>query len=262
MIRKEISSKRYSLIVAVSFVFLFCFYLYLSHNQHIKNPLDTTIPTLHQLYNGVIKIYNANWLIIDSKATGYRLFAGLSTGVILSLIVGMGMGVSKSIEAFFIYPILFFARIPSTAMMAIYFTLFGTDLNLYIAMIAMGIFPALTMAIFAAAKTDVPDVGVFKAYTLGASNWEVILEVVLMQILPRIIDNIRLSIGPAMVFLIAAEWMLAGEGFGYRLRVQSRFSYMDVVYIYLFVLGVFGVCLDWCLVKLRLNLCPWFERSE
>ena len=78
------------------------------------------------------------------------------------------------------------------------------------------------------------------------------------QILPRIIDAVRLQIGPAMVLLVAAEWMVAGEGFGYRLRLFYQRTDMTVVYLYLILLGVAGLSADYALTWLRRKLCPWF----
>ena len=61
-----------------------------------------------------------------------------------------------------------------------------------------------------------------------------------------------------MVFLIAAEMLFASEGFGYTIRQQSRLVNMNVVYIYLAILGLSGLLFDWILVRLRRWLCPWF----
>ena len=68
----------------------------------------------------------------------------------------------------------------------------------------------------------------------------------------------RLQIGPAMISLIAAEWLVADAGFGYRLRLQGRIFHFDVVYTYLIVLGVTGLLIDWALSLTRRKLCPWF----
>ena len=84
-------------------------------------------------------------------------------------------------------------------------------------------------------------------------------EVVLRQILPRIIENARLQIGPAMIFLIAAEWALSDVGFGYTLRIQSRLQNMNIVFTYLAILAVAGLVIDWSLIWLRRWLCPWFK---
>ena len=51
-----------------------------------------------------------------------------------------------------------------------------------------------------------------KAQTLGASTWQMALRVVLPQIMPRLIEALRLSLGPALLFLIAAEAIAADRG--------------------------------------------------
>ena len=66
------------------------------------------------------------------------------------------------------------------------------------------------------------------------------------------------QIGPAMVFLVAAEWMLGDVGFGVRLKLQSFKTNMNVVYIYLAILGVTGFAMDSFLIWLRRRICPWF----
>jgi NitT/TauT family transport system permease protein len=143
-------------------------------------------------------------------------------------------------------------------MLAVYFVLVGADLKLFVAMIALGIFPTLAQSIYQAAKKDVTEHAVSKAYTLGASHLEVIWDVVYKQILPRIIESVRLQVGPAMIFLIAVEWLVNEPGFGYRLRIQSRVLNMNVVYIYLIILGLFGFLIDAALSLLRRKICPWF----
>jgi ABC-type nitrate/sulfonate/bicarbonate transport system permease component len=125
-------------------------------------------------------------------------------------------------------------------------------------MIALGIAPALAQTVHQAAKKDVSDHAIFKAYTLGASHVEAIWNVICRQILPRVIENVRLQVGAAMVFLIAAEMLVADVGFGYRLRLQGRLLNMNVVYSYLIVLGTAGLLIDWSLSTLRRRLCPWF----
>ena len=90
---------------------------------------------------------------------------------------------------------------------------------------------------------------------------EVVWEVIIPQILPRIIDAIRLQIGPAMIFLIAVELKYDG-GMGYRLRNASKGFYYNVIYIYLILLGVFGMGLNWGLLWFRKWLCPWFGESK
>jgi NitT/TauT family transport system permease protein len=263
MIRQKIRKESFLLTACVAICLLVAGYSWLSSRQHCFNPKDTTIPNLHQFAEGFDKIVSKDatghiWLLDDFGATLSRHLGGLFVGSMLALVVGMLMGISPYAEAFFGWPVNFFSKIPPTAMMAVYFVLFGTEYKMFVAMIALGIFPVLAQAIYQSVKNDVPDCFIFKAYTLGASLWEITYNVIFMQILPRIIESVRLQVGPALVFLIAAELLVADVGFGYRLRIQSRLLNMNVVYIYLIVLGVSFIFMDWALRFIRRRTCPWF----
>lgn len=263
MIRRPIRLQTRVILSIASICLLVVLYAVLSHRQHRINPKDTTIPNWSQFVEGWRRLATADaaghvWLKEDMWATYSRLALGVLTGVLLAVLIGMAMGCFAQAEAFFLPPLSFLAKIPPTAMLAVYFVLVGTEMEMYVAMIALGIFPTLAQAIHQAAKKDVTEHAIYKAYTLGASALEVIWNVVYKQILPRILENVRLQIGPAMVFLIAAEWAVADVGFGYRLRIQSRLLNMNVVYTYLAILGVTGFLIDWCLSLLRRRLCPWF----
>jgi len=263
MIRQPIQKRNQILLGIMSICVLIGIYSCLSYRQHQKNPKDTTIPNLSQFIEGWKKLATIDaagdvWIIEDAKATCSRLFIGMTSGIIIAILIGIAMGCFAQIEAFFLPPLSFLSKIPPTAMMAVYFVVVGTEMSMYVSMIALGIFPTLAQAIHQAAKKDVNDHVIYKTYTLGASSSEVIWNVVLRQILPRIIENVRLQVGPAMVFLIAAEWAIAGEGFGYRLRIQSRLLNMNVVYSYLIILGGTGFLMDWSLSYLRRKTCSWF----
>ena len=262
MIRKPISRKTDLTYMLISVAILLACYSFLSWRQHIANPHDRSIPNLSQFVEGWKQLLHPDefgrvWLLDDSLATGSRLLAGMGVAVVLSVFLGVGMGVHPPLESLFRPPITFLFFVPATAMLAVYYTLFGTDFKMYVAMVGLGVSPSLSSSIFNAVRVDVEDHDIYKAYTLGASSFEVILEVVFKQIFPRVIDSIRLAIGPAMLLLIAAEWANASVGFGYRLRIESRFN-LNIVYTYLIFLFLFGFLTDRFLIWVRKTLCPWF----
>jgi NitT/TauT family transport system permease protein len=242
-------------------------YTLLALRQEKKNPDDTTIPRWGQIADGVRTAFEVNrrseerWIVADSLASAKRLFLGLGLGVAAGLLIGLAMGCLTSVEAFLHPPLSFLAKIPPTAALAVFFVLVGTGDNMYVAMIAIGILPALAMGVFLSVK-EFPDELLFKAYTLGASHLEVIWTIVFPYILPRFIDAIRLAIGPAMVYLIAAEMVVGDVGFGYRIRLQSKLLNMSVVYPYLAILAAFGFGMDYLLRLVQRRLCPWFEGAR
>ncbi len=267
MIRRPIPRWLVATLSLVGFAILIGLYSWLSIRQTQKNPEQTILPSLSGFQAGFQKILKPQgsetspkpaMLWSDLGATYLRLFLGMLVGVILSVMVGVAMGAYRYVEALLSPAISFLSKIPPTAMMPVYFVMVGTDQKMFTAMVALGIFFTMAQSVYQAARKDVSDDAINKAYTLGASDGEIILDVMFRQILPRILDNIRLQIGPAMVFLLAAEMLVGGQGMGYRIRMESRILNLSVVYIYLVILGTSGLLMEWALLNFRRKLFPWF----
>lgn len=262
MLREPISRRSQLVLAAVSVLVLLIGYSVLSHNQHVANPRDTTIPGFTQMAHGFWEAVTPNkrsgeiWLLDDAWATGSRLFLGMLAGTVGAIFLGLLMGCSKRAEAFFLPPLSLLAKVPPTAAMAVFFVLVGMDTRMYVAMIAFGVLPVMAQSVYLAAL-DVPDELLFKAYTLGASDAEVVVDVVIPYVLPKLLDSLRLQIGPAMVYLIAAEMLVGDVGFGYRIRLQQRLLNMSLVYPYLVILAGFGFGVDSLLRRFQRKLCPW-----
>ncbi|GAB5404185.1 MAG: hypothetical protein Aurels2KO_24160 [Aureliella sp.] len=228
---------------------------------------DRTVPSWSMLYkDGLIRSLSEQgafkrkevWLYKDFFATGLRLLVALLLGVFVSVVLGLLMGCFDPVDAFFMPPFSFLSKVPATAVLPIFFVIIQINFSMYVAIIVFGMLPSLAQAVSASVRKDVPEELVFKAYTLGASQMELIWNVILRQILPRVLDAIRLQIGPALVLLVAAEWMVAGEGIGYRLRLFYQRTDMTVVFVYVVLLGLIGLAVDYGLIWLRRRMCPWF----
>lgn len=265
MIRKPIHERWKVGLGFFSIVLLAALYSWVSYQQHITNATDTTIPSIPTIARTACKICTPDslgdvWLWQDLKASFGRYSLGLLSGVVLSLCLGVMMGCFPVVE-YFLLPLMNFRWLPPTAMLAVFFVMVGTGKEMFVTLIAVGVTPVLTSAVYQAAKFDVPMELINKAYTLGKTSTGIIFKVVLPQIYPRVIEAVRLQLGPAMVYLIAAELMMGDCGFGYRLRIQSRLLNMAVVYCYLIFLGITGFFMDNILSMIRRWLSPWFGKK-
>ncbi|MFH1377926.1 MAG: ABC transporter permease subunit [Planctomycetota bacterium] len=239
----------------------------ISHRQHQINPYDATIPTWSQLINGVSSIVRADvttgkrMIVTDSVVTLKRFSIGLAVSVISAIVLGLLMGSYAAIESLFAAPLSILAKVPPTAVIALFFALAGIGDMLFILIIVFGILPSLALSVHLSIK-QIPDELINKASTLGASQTEIIWNVIVRCILPDIIDAIRLQIGPAIVFLIAAELLLGGDCIGRRIFLTTKTLDMSVVYPYLGLLAGFGFSMDYLLRRLQRWLCPWRTKDE
>jgi len=271
MIRRAIPTWLFMVLAIGGIVVLLVGYEILSVRQTGINPKQTTIPSFAKLAEGVQRIFQPQgtpenpkppmfW--IDMRATLWRLFVGIGVGVVASVVIGVLMGAYRWIEAPLSPAVMFLSKIPPTAMMPIYFAVAGTSQKMFTSMVALGIFFSMAQAIYQAVRDNVTDEAINKAYTLGASEFEVIYEVIWKQILPNVIDCIRMQIGPAMIFLIAAEMVVSDAGLGYQIRMQSRVLNMNIVFVYLVILGFIGLVAEFSLLALRRWLCPWYREGR
>jgi len=101
-----------------------------------------------------------------------------------------------------------------------------------------------------------------KSQTLGASTWQVAIRVVLPQIMPRLIEAVRLSLGPAFLFLISAEAIAPDTGLGYRIFLVRRYLSMDVILPYVAWITLLAYVMDFALAAIARKGFPWAYVAE
>jgi NitT/TauT family transport system permease protein len=192
----------------------------------------------------------------DTLASLSRLGMGLGIATLAALLVGLVIGVLPMIRATFGPLLTTLAVIPPIALLPILFIAFGLGEVAKVALIVIGVAPFMIRDV-AGHVTALPREQVVKALTLGANSWGVILRVALPQALPRLIEGLRLSLGPAWVFLISAEAIAADVGLGYRIFLVRRYLAMDVILPYVAWIALLAVVMDFALVLLSRRLCGW-----
>ncbi len=114
----------------------------------------------------------------------------------------------------------------------------------------------------ALAVSRLPREQLIKAQSLGASTWQVAIRVVLPQIMPRLIEAVRLQLGPAFLFLISAEAIAADVGLGYRIFLMRRYLSMDVILPYVAWITLLSYAMDYALARLARRGFSWAYVEE
>src|SRR5437762_1306676 len=120
------------------------------------------------------------------------------------------------------------SMVPPLALLPILFIVMGLGETSKIALIVIGTLPCIIRDLVMKVQ-ELPREQLIKAQTLGASSWQIALRVALPQMLPRLLDSLRLQLGPAWLFLIAAEAIASDSGLGYRIFLVRRYLAMDII---------------------------------
>jgi len=148
--------------------------------------------------------------------------------------------------------------VPPLAILPILFIVFGLGELSKVMLIVIGTAPVM-MRDVAQRVRELPGEQLIKIQTLGANSWQVITRMALPQTLPRLIDSVRLSLGPAWLFLIAAEAIASTEGLGYRIFLVRRYLAMDVILPYVIWITILAIVIDQLLRLANRKLFPWYN---
>jgi NitT/TauT family transport system permease protein len=72
-----------------------------------------------------------------------------------------------------------------------------------------------------------------------------------------LVDSLRLTLGSAWLFLIAAEAIASTEGLGYRIFLVRRYLAMDVILPYVAWITLLAFSMDGLLRLLRAKAFAW-----
>jgi NitT/TauT family transport system permease protein len=247
------------------FALLLVGYLWASDVRHAENPNDKLLPSITQMAETMSPMIfeenrrSGNYVFLDdSLASLQRLAMGVGLAYLVALWVGMNMGVYSGMESIGGPFSTFVAMVPPLAMLPILFITLGVDEIAKVALIFIGTAPVMLRDIYIATKA-LPREQLVKTLTLGGTDSAYVYRIVLPQLLPRSIDTLRLNLGAAWLFLIAAEAIASTNGLGYRIFLVRRYLAMDVIIPYVAWITLLGFTLDYCLRLLSRKVYPWYH---
>lgn len=194
----------------------------------------------------------------DTGMSLLRLAVGAAIAALTGLIAGLAIGLLPHVRATLTGFVAVLSMIPPLSILPILFIIFGLGETSKIVLIVIGITPFLIRDL-SQRVLDIPREQIVKAETLGASTLTIAARVALPQILPRLIQSVRLSLGPAWLFLIAAEAIASDLGLGYRIFLVRRYLAMDVILTYVLWITLLAFVIDWLLKQLSRKAFPWME---
>jgi NitT/TauT family transport system permease protein len=231
--------------------------------RHADNPADKILPLPGAMAAAMAGLLfepdqlSGQYLFwADTLASLWRLGAGLGIATLSALLVGLALGALPPVRSTLGPLVTGIAVIPPIALLPILFIVFGLGETAKIALIVIGVAPFMMRDVAGHIGT-LPREQVVKALTLGANSWGVILRVALPQAMPRLFEALRLSLGPAWVFLISAEAIAADVGLGYRIFLVRRYLAMDVIIPYVAWIALLAVVMDLALTFGSRRLFGW-----
>ncbi len=247
------------------FLLLLLLYMLASEARLAENPNDKLLPAFGSFVDAIDRL-----ALTPSRRTGElvfwqdtlsslsRLLLGIGISAAIGLVFGIIIGALPLARAKLAPLVTAISLIPPMAILPVLFIILGLGELSKVVLIVIGTAPFLIRDMEARVR-EIPAEQIIKAQTLGGNSWQIIIRVILPQVLPRLLAAVRLSLGAAWLFLIAAEAIASTDGLGYRIFLVRRYLAMDVILPYVVWITFLAFATDYLLRVLSVKAFPWFH---
>jgi len=250
------------------FLLILLAYMVASDMRLAENANDKLLPSfsslgssLSQLAMEPTKRTGEILLWTDTLSSLTRLLLGVGMSALIGFLIGVVTGAIPYARANLSPLVRALSMVPPIALLPILFIVFGLGEVSKVILIVLGIAPFIARDLQQRVE-ELPSEQLIKAQTLGASTWQIIIRVIIPQLLPRLLNAVRLSLGPAWLFLIAAEAIASTDGLGYRIFLVRRYLDMETILPYVAWITLLAYMMDLGLRKTIRFAFPWFEKKR
>ena len=255
-------------LAVVPFILILMLYSWGSNLRKAENERDKLLPSFTEIHQAVDRMAftpskrTGDYLLWqDTQSSLKRLLMGITIAALIGLTFGVMTGAIPFIGSHLGPLTTVISMVPPMALLPILFIVFGLGELSKVVLIVIGVAPFLIRDLDQRTR-ELPKEQLVKAQTLGGNSLQIILRVILPQVMPRLLDAVRLSLGAAWLFLIAAEAIAATDGLGYRIFLVRRYLSMDVILPYVVWITFLAFVLDWSLNRISKWLYPWYHAAK
>jgi ABC-type nitrate/sulfonate/bicarbonate transport system permease component len=195
-------------------------------------------------------------LLTHTAASLQRLAWGIVIGGIPALVLGIVMGLNRTIRALVDPIIAATYPIPKSSILPLALLIFGLGESSKIFMVAIGVFfPVAINATTGVLEINKIYLDVGRNYK--ADRWSMFWTIALPGALPVIMTGFKLGIGIGLILIAIAEMIGAKSGLGFLIWSAWETFAVEQMYVGLFMIALIGFTLTVALNELERIIIPW-----
>ncbi len=218
------------------------------------------LPSPARVWSAWLALVASPGFAADLGVTLERVASGFAFAVLVGLPLGLALGASRALGAFF-EPVLTVTNTVSSAVWAIFALIwFGLSDWATIFVVFMTAMPLILTSVWQGTRT-VNAEHLELARTFRMPRLKVLTKVYLPTILPSFFSGARLAIGFGARVVLVAESLGASSGIGYRLRQAADLVQTDQVFAWTLTLVALMIGLETLVLKpVEHRLFAWKEQ--
>lgn len=190
----------------------------------------------------------------------FRIFSGFLLGAVPGIILGVVMGMNRTIRVAFDPVISAIYVLPKIAILPLVMLIFGIGEMSKVVIVGIASF-FLVLINTTVGVRDIEPIFFEAGKNYGANRLQMFYHVIIPGALPIIFAGLRLSLGTALIVIIAAEFVAAKYGLGYLIWFSWQTLLTENMFAGLVVVMILGVLFTSGLKTIERWLMPW-QRDE
>src|SRR6267142_3292728 len=204
----------------------------------------------------MVEMLRTGELVTHTAVSMQRLLYGTILGGVPALVLGIVMGLNRTIRALLDPLIAATYPVPKSAILPLALLVFGLGEASKVFMVAIGVFfPVVINATTGVLKINKIYLDVGRNYR--ANRWNTFWTIALPGALPVIMTGFKLGIGIGLILIAIAEMIGAKSGLGYLIWSAWETFAVEQMYVGLFMIALIGFVLTVALNELERFIIPW-----
>ncbi len=228
---------------------------YITYWTRIVDPV--LLPPPHAALQALWKGMTGGRLLSDFWQTVIRTFTATAVAGVIAIPLGIVLGSSERLYRSVEFVIDFFRSTPASAMFPLFLVIFGVGnaTKIYVASFGAALVILFNVAygVMNARKTRI-----LAARVMGASRWQIMKDVILMESLPATFVGLRNGVSLALVIVVVAEMFIGSvDGLGFRVFEAQQLFDMPDMYAAIFAAGALGYGLNVLFLLVEKSFVHW-----
>ncbi|MBM7484162.1 NitT/TauT family transport system permease protein [Bradyrhizobium sp. USDA 3686] len=219
---------------------------------------NDSFPTAIEAIRAIPDILGDQEALINILASLRRMAVGFGIAVSVSIPLGLLMGRSRAVAAFFNPLLMVIYPVPKAALMPIIMLWLGVGDITKTLVIFLGVSLPVIYHSFEGARA-VEEKMLWSGAAMGLSPAQRLVRIVLPAALPEILTGCRTGLVLALITMITSEMIARQSGAGNILFNALDMGQYDTVFAMIIIVGAMGICLDAIFERVRARLVRWSE---
>ncbi|MDX9800273.1 MAG: ABC transporter permease [Spirochaetia bacterium] len=236
-------------------IFLIAAWFFFSESGLVNSYL---VPSPIKIFEAGIEMVSNGKLQANILISIVRVVYGFCITAIIAMPLAFIFYLFPLLYSYFSGFLAFLKSIPPLATVPLLILWFGIDEASKIALIFLAsFFPIFLDTFNGLAQVDkkILEMG----DTLELTHFEKIYHILIPEALPSIITGLRLGFAYCWRALIGAEMIAAASGLGYMILDAEEMARIDIVYLGIISIGVFGLVIEHTILKWVNRIFPWMN---